>query len=157
VDSALITALIATSIALSIASLIIAARAAKQTFTTPRRIHAVASRRRAKRVKRYVLLKVVCLDGAPPDEFARELTSKLYSALGPVLAAKCGIALAAFRKDLGRAIIRVSGDPRCVSHVLLALSTLHVLENSRCLAIPLRTSGCLTRLRKALRVYRASG
>ena len=110
--------------------------------------------RRFRRIKRYVLVKVVCLDGEP-EPLVRELTQRVYSVLGPALMARCGLALVAYRKDLGRAIIRVSGDPQCVKHVLMALSMMHVLEKSKCLAVPLRASGCLTRLRKALRVYRA--
>jgi len=100
-------------------------------------------------------MKVVCLDDADVEQFSKELIHNLYRALGPVLSARCGIALVAFRRDLGRAIVRVSGEADCVRYVLAAISTLHALLNVRCLAIPLRVSGCLTRLRKALRVYRA--
>ena len=151
-DAASVAAFV--SLAVSAAALAISI-AAYRARAVPKHRKPTLSREKSKRIKRYVLLKVVCIDSEDPDKLFKELVQRVYTALGPALMARCGLALVAYRRDLGRAILRVSGSPDCVKHVLLALSMLHVLEDSRCLAVPLRTSGCLTRLRKALRVYRA--
>ncbi len=139
------------AVALSILSVVLCSRRARTMLI---KAGSSAKRSQRRRVKRYVLVKVVCFD-ADAESFVKELTRSVYRALGPVLSARCGLALAAFRNDLGRAILRVSGEADCVRYVLAALSTLHILFDARCIAIPLRVSGCLTRLRKALRVYRA--
>ncbi len=137
----------------AIAIALIALRTTKK-FLVKKVPRTALPRRRVSRVKRYVLVKAVCMDGDAEAMF-KELVPKLYRVLGPTIMSRCGLALVAYRKDLNRAILRVSGDPECVRYVLFALATMHiVLEESKCLVVPLRTSGCLTRLRKALRVYR---
>ena len=114
----------------------------------------VYGRRRHRRVKRYILLKVVCIQGGDLDEELRSLVKHIQRVLGPELSTRCGVALVAYRRDPGRAIIRVSGASDCVKHVLSALALKHIVGAGKCLAVPIRTSGLLTRLRKMLRVYR---
>ena len=105
----------------------------------------------SRRVKRYVLVKVVCFSDVPANVFMETLVKRLYKVLGPALRTRCGLALANYRSDIGKAIVRVSGDPFCVKAVLVALTLMHMVEDTGCVCIPLKTSGLLTRLRKLLR------
>ncbi len=144
------------ALATSLLSIVIAmrTRSLQRVERSIERLREIAGTRRYRRMKRYVLLRVVCFEDVPIESFVKELVSKLYNCMGIALRARCGLALAAYRPDLGRAILRVSGDPQCLKFVLLTLSLRHFLDNVPCIAIPLRTSGLLTRLRKYLRVYR---
>jgi len=152
------TALAAASIGIAVAGLITSI-AALRTVRSLRSVkepsEAVYGRRRHRRVKRYILLKIVCIETGSVEEELRELVKHIHRVLGPELSTRCGIALVAYRRDLGRAIIRVSGASDCVKHVLAALALKHIVGAGKCLAVPVRTSGLLTRLRKMLRVYRA--
>ena len=109
--------------------------------------------RRYRRTKRYILFKFVCIDSIDLEEFSKKIISHIYAALGPTMRMKCGLALVAARPDLGRGIIRVSGDPVCVKYVLAAMSIRHIVDGIPCLIIPVRTSGLVSRLRKFLKVY----
>jgi len=107
--------------------------------------------RRCRRVKRYILFRFVCFDGAQAHEFSKRFTDHIYAFLGPLIKTKCGISIVAIRSDLGRGIIRVSGDSECVKYVLAAMSLRHIIDGIPCLTIPLRTSGLVSRLRRYLR------
>ncbi len=109
--------------------------------------------RHYRRTKRYILFRFVCFDSIDLEEFAKRIVSHIYAALGPTMRMKCGLALVTVRPDLGRGIIRVSGDPACVKHVLAAMSIRHIVDGIPCLIIPVRTSGLVSRLRKYLKVY----
>ena len=110
---------------------------------------AILTRKKSRRVKRYILLKIVCNEDANPKIFIYDLHKRLSKFLGELDKIDCGITVAAFSKDSGRAILRVVGDYRCVKRVLVALSIQHIVFGD-CIAIPIKTSGLLSRLRKFL-------
>ena len=145
-----------TALALSLMSLLIVLKLYTK-FASSRvrheRVHDIVGFRRYRRVKRYVLLKIVCLSDVSIEQFSKALISHIYKTLGPSLRIKCGLTLIAARPDLNRAIIRVSGESECVKQVLLALSIRHLVDDIPCLTIPLRTSGLVSRLKKYLKVY----
>jgi RNase P/RNase MRP subunit POP5 len=110
---------------------------------------AVLTRRKYRRVKRYILVKFLCLDSNDYRDLSNYLKKSIYSLLGPVLKHRCNIELISYRADTGRAIIRVRGEAICVPYTLLALSIQHINHLlGSCIAIPIRTSGLLSRLRR---------
>lgn len=107
------------------------------------------TRKRTKRVKRYLLVKAVCSEGSTARQLAEDLSKGLQLAMGLAHRTRCEVSLISFRRDAGKAIIRVVGDGNCVKEVLLTLSIQHLLLGG-CILVPLKTSGLLSRLRKAL-------
>ncbi|MEL9939429.1 MAG: Rpp14/Pop5 family protein [Ignisphaera sp.] len=107
------------------------------------------TRRKSKRVKRYVLLKFVCNDKTDLKSFVNGLEKTVARFLGELDKIDCSITVASVSTASRRAIIRVAGDYRCVKRVLVALSIQHILFDG-CIVVPLRTSGLLSRLRKML-------
>jgi len=139
------------SIAIAITSLYLTYRRAYVTRLTKLSNRNIYGSRRYKRVKRYILFRFVCFDETHVSEFSKRVTSHIYAFLGPLIKTRCGISMVTVRSDLGRGIIRVSGDSECVKYVLTAMSLRHVVDGIPCLVIPLRTSGLVSRLRRYLR------
>ncbi|MEM1644861.1 MAG: Rpp14/Pop5 family protein [Ignisphaera sp.] len=102
-----------------------------------------------RRVKRYILVKFLCLDKEDYNILSTRIKNCIYAFLGPILRHKCSIEVVSYRPTSRRAIIRVRGEAVCVTYTLLALSIQH-LKNSlgSCIAIPIRTSGLISRLRR---------
>ncbi len=113
--------------------------------------------RRSRRIKRYVLLKVVCLDPSiDMDMFIKSLTKHIRSSMGSTTRFRCDIALISYSVENGRAILRVTGDSLCLDLVLATLSIRHFIDRVSCLTIPIRVSGLVSRLRKFIGVFRAT-
>ncbi len=108
---------------------------------------ALIARKRYRRIKRYILVKMVCHDGIDIRRFGEDLEKRISSFLGPVVKMDCGLTLISFRPDLNRAIFRVVGSSICVKYSLIALSLQHFASEG-CIVVPLRTSGLLSRIRK---------
>lgn len=110
---------------------------------------ALLMKRRSRRVKRYILVKFVCSDETDLKSFVKGFEKTVTRLLGELDKIDCGITVASISTASRRAIIRVTGDYRCVKRVLVSLSIQHILLGG-CIAIPVRTSGLLSRLRKML-------
>lgn len=108
---------------------------------------ALIARKKHRRVKRYILAKVVCLDGIDAKKLVEEIESSVNSFLGHAVKLNCSLTLLSYRSDLNRAIFRVVGSGMCVKYALVALSLQHLVSRS-CIVIPIRTSGLLSRIRK---------
>lgn len=108
----------------------------------------VVTRKKHRRIKRYILVKFFCLDNNLED-FSKHVEQSINKFLGPLLRYKCSINIISYKPDKKRAIIRVRGEAICVTYTLLALTIQHLKENmSSCIAIPIKTSGLLSRLRR---------
>ncbi|ADM28080.1 hypothetical protein Igag_1275 [Ignisphaera aggregans DSM 17230] len=110
-------------------------------------ISTIISRKKSKRVKRYIAIKILCPEETDIVTYIKSLSRDINELLGPIGRIRCGVTLISFRADKRRAILRVVGYSECVKHVLLILSIQHLLKN-QCIAIPIKTSGLLTRIRK---------
>ncbi|MCS7111114.1 MAG: hypothetical protein N3E36_06910 [Sulfolobales archaeon] len=108
---------------------------------------ALTIRKRYRRMKRYILAKVVCLDNIDAKKLGEDIEKAVNSFLGHVVKLDCSLTLLSFRSDLNRAIFRVVGSSACVKYSLVALS-LHHLASGSCIVIPIRTSGLLSRVRR---------
>lgn len=139
------------SIAIAITALYLAYRCVNAIKIVKLSNRGIYGSRRYRRVKRYILFRFVCFDETYIHEFSKKFTSHIYAFLGPLIKARCSISIITIRSDLGRGIIRVSGDSECVKYVLTAMSLRHIVDNIPCLVIPLRTSGLVSRLRRYLR------
>ena len=106
---------------------------------------AVLSRKRYRKVKRYILVKFVCLDNSY-ESLANTVKQRVAELLGPILRHRCSVDVVSYRSSSRRAILRVRGETVCVVYTLLALSIQHIGGGS-CIAIPIRTSGLISRLR----------
>lgn len=115
----------------------------------------VLTRKKYRRVKRYILVKFICLESNDYKALSNYIKNTLYSMLGPILRHRCSIDIITYRPNTGRAIIRVRGEAICVTYTLLALSVQHLKQGlGSCIAIPIRTSGLISRLRR--RYFRSS-
>ncbi len=110
-------------------------------------IPTIISRKKNKRIKRYIAIKILCPEEANIATYIKSLSRDINDLLGPIGRIRCGITLISFRTDKRRAILRVTGYSECVKYVLLILSIQHLLRG-QCIAIPIKTSGLLTRIRK---------
>ena len=142
----------AISITMAITALYLAYRCVNAIKIAKLSNRSVYGSRRYRRVKRYILFRFVCFDETYTHEFIKRFTSHIYAFLGPLIRTRCGISIITIRSDLGRGIIRVSGDSECVKYVLAAMSLRHIIDDIPCLVIPLRTSGLVSRLRRYLRI-----
>ncbi|MEM4513740.1 MAG: Rpp14/Pop5 family protein [Ignisphaera sp.] len=107
------------------------------------------TRRKYRRVKRYILVKFLCIDEEDYNVLSNRIKSSIYSFLGHMLRHKCSIEVISYKQASRRAIIRVRGEAICVTYTLLALSIQHLKnELGSCIAIPIRTSGLISRLRR---------
>lgn len=115
----------------------------------------VIMHKRYRRVKRYILVKFVCVDNDDYRLLANHIRDSVYTIIGPLLRHRCNIDIVSYKPGSKRAIVRVRGEAICVKYTLLALSIQHIgKERNRCIAIPIRTSGLISRLRR--RYLRAS-
>ncbi len=110
---------------------------------------ALLVRRKSKRVKRYILVKVVCNDKANIVQFIKEFEKRLLRLVGELEKLECDVTVASISRASNRMIVRVRGDYRCFKRALVALSIQHIVFGD-CIAIPIRTSGLISRLRKLL-------
>ncbi len=108
---------------------------------------ALLARKKSKKVKRYILLKVVCSEEADIKAFMMDFENRVSKLLGGIERMGCSLTIASVSKISNRMIIRVTGDYQCFKKVLVALSIQHILFGG-CVAIPIRTSGLFSRLRK---------
>jgi RNase P/RNase MRP subunit POP5 len=108
---------------------------------------ALLIRKKSRRVKRYILLKTVCSEDADVKTFIRNFEQRISKLLGDIGRIECSLTIASISKTSNRMIVRVLGDYRCFKRVLMALSIQHILFGD-CIAIPVRTSGLFSRLRK---------
>jgi RNase P/RNase MRP subunit POP5 len=108
---------------------------------------ALIARKKYRRIKRYILAKVICRDNVDIRKLSEDVERSVNSLLGRILKMNCSLTIISFRPDLNRAIFRVVGDGMCSKYCLLALSLQHFISES-CIIIPLKTSGLLSRLRK---------
>jgi RNase P/RNase MRP subunit POP5 len=108
----------------------------------------ILTHKRYRRVKRYILVKFLCFDNNDYKTLSNYVKNSIYSLLGPVLRHRCSIEVISYRPNTGRAIIRVRGEAICVTYTLLALSIQHLKHTlGSCIAVPIRTSGLISRLR----------
>ena len=108
---------------------------------------ALIARKRYRRVKRYILAKVICGEDVDVERMNKDIERSINSLLGSITRMDCNITLISLRPDLNRAIFRVIGNSICIKYSLLALSLQH-LTTGNCIIVPLRTSGLLSRIRK---------
>uniref|UniRef100_A0A7C2VH68 RNase P component 2 n=1 Tax=Ignisphaera aggregans TaxID=334771 RepID=A0A7C2VH68_9CREN len=102
-----------------------------------------------RRVKRYILVRFLCIDNQDYNTLENEIKNSVYSFLGPILKSRCSVDIISYRPESRRAIIRVRGEAVCVTYTLLALSIQHLRKNMRnCITIPVRTTGLISRLRR---------
>lgn len=102
-----------------------------------------------RRIKRYILVKFLCLENHDYKLLANHIRDDIYTFLGPLLRHRCSIDIISYKPSSKRAIVRVRGEAICVIYTLLALSIQHLgREPSKCIAIPIRTSGLISRLRR---------
>ncbi len=100
-----------------------------------------------RRIKRYVLVKFVCLDSGF-ETLSEHVKQSIDKLLGPILRYRCNVDIVSYRPEKKRAIIRVRGEAICVIYTLLALTIGHLEKDSdSCIAIPIRTSGLISRLK----------
>lgn len=109
----------------------------------------IVVRKKYRRIKRYILVKFLCLENQNYKLLANHIRDSVYTFLGPLLRHKCSIDVISYRPSTKRAIVRVRGEAICVIYTLLALSIQHLgKEPTKCIAIPIRTSGLISRLRR---------
>lgn len=107
------------------------------------------TRKKYRRVKRYILVKFICSDNNDYKTLPNYIKNSIYMFLGPLLKHRCSIDVVSYRPSTGRTIIRVRGEAICVTYTLLALSIQHLKQSLRsCIAIPIRTSGLISRLKR---------
>lgn len=111
---------------------------------------ALLSRKKSRKVKRYILLKAVCSEETDVKAFVKDFEKRVSKLLGDVERMGCSLTIATISKNSNRMIIRVVGDYGCFKRVLVALSIQHILFGD-CVAVPIRTSGLFSRLRR--RIY----
>lgn len=144
---------LAIALALSLTSVIMVAITLLRTYSHVKTLieelgNSIIIRKRYKRVKRYILVKFLCLEDKDSYTlFADIIKQHIYSTLGFILKHKCSIDVVSFRPNNKRAVLRVRGEASCVLYTLLALSIQHIEKSNHvCIVIPIRTSGLISRL-----------
>ncbi|MEM0371402.1 MAG: Rpp14/Pop5 family protein [Ignisphaera sp.] len=108
----------------------------------------IALHKKYRRVKRYILVKFICLDNGF-EILSEHIKHSLNKLLGPILRYRCNVDVVSYRPEKKRAIIRVRGEAICVTYTLLALTINHLERSSdSCIAIPIKTSGLISRLKR---------
>lgn len=108
----------------------------------------VITHKRYRKVKRYILIKFLCINNNYTS-LADYIRYSVYKTLGPILRHRCDVDVISYRPSSRRAILRVRGEAVCVLYTLLALSIQHISDETRtCIAIPIRVSGLISRLRR---------
>ncbi len=113
----------------------------------------LTTRRRYRKVKRYILAKVICSDNIDVKKLGEDIKRHVNSFLGQVVRMECNLTILSLRPDVNRAIFRVVGSSICIKYSLVALSLQHLVAGS-CIVIPLRTSGLLSRIKKFINYKR---
>lgn len=149
----LLTLAVSVSLILSLASIILTIIAMSRLYRYAKvlvdevGLH-IVMHKRYKRVKRYVLVKFLCIDNSF-ERLTEDIEQAIDRLLGSILRSRCSIDVVSYRPEKKRAILRVQGESVCVIYTLLALTIQH-LEKDRdsCIAIPIRVSGLISRLRR---------
>jgi len=127
-----------------------------------RRPFIVVSGRRSisakKKLKRYVLFKVLCFQQCAPQNIIDAANKAVREALGEILKRYCSfnvVTVAMSTEKSGYLIARIKGAQLCVDALTYALSKQHISSQTSIVMIPVKTSGLLKKLVK-LTAMRAS-